>query len=136
MTNLHLNFHLLPKLTDLTMTNEVCKFFQMSAVLLTWCYVSNQTKDGVHFVTKHLSLQHTFSSHKRDMQSWLWHTYTVFNMDTYHLTHRKNSLFLNLFFFYYVWYLNGTSYNNKPESICTETESRHVDAKSLVIIWL
>lgn len=135
MTNLHLNFHLLPKLTDLTMTNEVRKFFQMSAVLLTWCYVSNQTKDGVHFVTKHLSLQHTFSSHKRDMQSWLWHTYTVFNMDTYHLTHRKNSLFLNLFFLLRMVF-KCYIIHNKPESICTETESRHVDAKSIVIIWL
>lgn len=87
MRNVHLNFHLLLKLTDLTMTNEICKFFQMSAVLLTRCYVSNQTKDGVHFVTKHLSLQLTFSSHKRHAIMTLTH---ICNMDTYHLTHRKS----------------------------------------------
>lgn len=95
MRNVHLNFHLLLKLTDLTMTNEICKFFQTSAVLLTWCYVSNQTKDGVHFVTKHLSL--TFSSHKRDMQSWLWHTFVTWTPITWH-TGRVFFIFLNLVF--------------------------------------
>lgn len=100
------------------------------------CYlhdVTSVTKRKMEFIlwlnTFPFSLH---SLHTKDMQSWLWHTFVTWTPITWHTG--RVFLFLNLVFLLctvFKWYQAITN-----QSKCTETESRHVDAKSLVIIWL